>query len=281
MLRQDRILELMAAFQAAAVEEEGVEFWLARDLALLLGYEQYQNFKRPLDRARIACENAGVTVADHFLEVVREVPLGSGARREVPDVMLTRYAAYLVAQNASSEKEEVAFAQTYFAAMTRQAEQLQQLLLERERWQVRQELSEVEKRLSEVIYERSASESSFARIRSRGDFRLFGGLSTQQMKDRIGVPEKRPLADFLPTVTIRAKSLAGEMTFHNSQAKDLQGEDSLAKEHEENNAAVREMLISRGIQPELLPAEEDIQKARRRIESTERKLGSKKKGKPK
>jgi len=281
VLQEERISELMQAFESAAVVVEGLEFWFARDLAQMLGYGRPSSFNNSLGKAMAACEQAGLEIEDHFLPVTRLVPVGSGAEREVEDFMLTRYAAYLAAQNADPEKEEVAFAQTYFAVRTRQAELIEQGLMERERLRARQDLVDMEKQLSAVIFERVQDEKSFAIIRSRGDQKLFGGLTTKEMKLRLGIRMDRALADFLPTITIRAKQLASEITIHNTTAHDLMGEEPIALEHEENNLAVREMLIKRGIKPELLPPAEDIEKARRRIAAEEKQLRSTNKSKNK
>ncbi len=251
-----------------------VEFWYARELMPLLGYERWENFDKAISRAMDSCETSGMEVPDHFREVTKMVPLGSGAQRSVKDYMLTRYACYLLAQNGDPKKEEIAFAQSYFAVQTRKQELIEERIAFIERTEARGRLRESEKRLSQNIYERGVDDAGFGRIRSKGDQALFGGHTTMEMKARLGMKGNRPLADFLPTLTIAAKNLAAEMTNYNVEEKDLQGEGAITGEHVQNNLSVREMLGQRGIKPEELPPSEDIKKLERRVKSQEKKLAS-------
>lgn len=248
-----------------------VEFWYARDLQRVLGYDRWENFKNAIDKAVISCESTGINVSDHFRDVTKMVPIGSGAERPVDDIMLTRYACYLIAQNGDTRKEQIAFAQSYFAIQTRKQEIIEERILLQERLQARQKLRESETELSRNIYERGVDEQGFGRIRSKGDAALFG-KTTQAMKGQLAVPENRPLADFLPTVTIAAKNLATEITNHNVRQHDMQGESPITNEHVQNNRSVRNMLVDRGIKPEELPAEEDLRKLERRVKSQEKRL---------
>ena len=254
------------------VPGENIEFWYARDLQEPLGYARWENFMTAIRRAMEACESTGYSVDDHFRGVTKMVPLGSGAERPVDDFMLTRYACYLVAMNGDPRKAAIAFAQSYFATQTRKQELIEERMHLQARLDARDRLRESEKTLSQNIYERGVDDAGFGRIRSRGDTALFGGNSTQKMKDRLGVAPARPLADFLPTLTIAAKNLATEMTNHNVQQANLHGETRITDEHVQNNLSVRGMLGQRGIQPEHLPAEEDIKKLERRVKSDEKKL---------
>lgn len=272
-MKKEVIVRLHASFEELVhKDEDGGEYWLARDLQELLGYAKWENFAKVIDKAGTACKASGYDSEDHFLDVRKMVELGSGATRAVDDIALTRYACYLIAQNGDPSKEAIAFAQTYFAVQTRKQELIEQRLAEMERISARKKLTLSEKELSGVIYERVGDQMSFARIRSKGDTALFGGHTTQDMKTRLGVPDSRPLADFLPTITIKAKDFANEITNFNIKRDGLNNEPNIAGEHVKNNRDVRDLLLKRGIQPESLPAAEDLKKVERRVQSEAKKL---------
>lgn len=273
---KEKLIELKNKFDSIVntEEKENVEFWYARDLQIQLGYKRWENFVETIKKAIKSCENAGITVEDHFREVTKMVQIGSGAKRNLQDYMLTRYACYLIAQNGDSKKEEIAFAQTYFAVQTRKQEIIEERIKAINRIEAREKLRESEKQLSKNIYERGVDDLGFARIRSKGDTALFGGLNTMQMKAKYGVKENRPLADFLPTLTIAAKNLATEMTNYNVTEKDMYGETSITEEHVDNNLSVRKMLNKRGIKPENLKPAEDLKKLERKIKAESKKIAN-------
>ena len=262
---------LTTAFEGHAQHTEGgIEYWLARDIQHLLGYDEWRNFTAVITKAKTACEVSGHSVRDHFVDVNKTIQMPKSAQKEIPDIMLTRYACYLVAQNGDPRKQEIAFAQTYFAIQTRRAELIEQRLLEAERVSARQKLSATEKELSEVIFEQTGGNENFALIRSKGDQALFG-KSTQSMKAQWKVPDNRPLADFAPTIILKAKDFATEITIFNARQHGMQSESAISSEHITNNEAVRKTLLERGIRPESLPPAEDVKKVERRLASEEKK----------
>lgn len=264
------IISLTNNFESYAHKtDDGVEFWLARDLQLLLGYNKWDNFKNVIAKAKIACETSGQVVADHFPDVGKTIEMPKNATKEIEDIMLTRYACYLIAQNGDPRKEEIAFAQTYFAVQTRKAEIIEQKILEYERVQARHKLAETEKELSQVIYEQTGGNENFALIRSKGDQALFN-KTTQQMKDKWGIKNK-PLADHMPTILLKAKDFATEITIYNAKDKNMATEGQISDEHITNNKTVRNTLISRGIVPENIPPAEDIKKVERKLQSEAKK----------
>lgn len=271
-MKIELIKELFEKFETACNIINDIECWTARDLQVIYKYSEWRNFQKVVEKAKQACINAGEQLEDHFVDFNKTIKMPKNAQKEIEDVALTRYACYLVAQNGDSSKPEIAFAQTYFAVQTRKQEIIEKRLLETERVIAREKLSKTEKKLSGIIYERGVDDKGFAIIRSKGDESLFGGYNTSEMKTKLGVPAKRPLADFLPTLTIKAKDFATELTSHNVIEKDLQGEKHIGDEHIDNSAAVRKILVQRGVKPENLPAETDVRKLKRRIEGEEKKV---------
>ncbi len=270
-MKKEVIQSLTNNFESYANKtNEGVEFWLARDLQQLLGYDKWVNFLGVISKAKIACETSGHLVADHFADAGKMVRLGSGSEREIEDIMLTRFACYLIAQNGDPRKEEIAFAQNYFALQTRKFEVIEKRIQDSERLLARHKLTETEKKLSGVIFQQTGSDKNFGLIRSKGDKALFG-YTTQEMKKRLGVPDSRALADFQPTILLKAKDFATEITIFNTKEKSLRSELAISEEHITNNRSVRKTLLSRGIVPEKLPVEEDIKKIERKLKSDEAK----------
>lgn len=266
------IAKYQKKFEQYAHKENDTEYWLARELQELLGYSKWENFAKVIEKAVVACTNSGQEADNHFLGVKKNVEMPKGGTKTINDIMLTRYACYLTAQNGDSKKEQIAFAMSYFALQTRKQELLEKRINEVERVRARKKLIETEKELSGVLYERGVDNRGFGRIRSKGDKALFGGNDTTNMKYRLSVPKNRPLADFLPTITIKAKDFANELTNFNVQKEDMKGEQNITTEHLKNNQGVRDLLLKRGIKPEELEEEEDIKKVERRLKSDDKKL---------
>ena len=271
-MRSGIVTRLHKNFEDYVHVQDGVEFWFARDLQNLLGYSEWRNFLKVIEKARESCKISNHAISDHFVDVNKMVDIGSGTQREIEDIMLTRYACYLIAQNGDPRKEEIAFAQSYFAVQTRKQEIIEDHIRLSLRLKARKQLKDSEAELSRNIYERGVDESGFARIRSKGYMALFGGHTTHAMKERLKIPENRPLADFLPAVTITAKNLATEITNYTVANEDLHGEDPITDEHVRNNQDVRDLLVKRGIRPETLPSEEDLKKLERRVREQEKHL---------
>jgi len=266
-MKKEMVGQLNKTFEGSAYTQNDVEYWMARDLQKLMDYADWRNFLQVVQKAKTACLNSKQKVVDHFVDVNKMVQLGSGSKRDIDDIMLTRYACYLIAQNGDPRKEKIAFAQSYFAIQTRKQEILEKRIALAERLRAREKLADTESELSGIVYERGVDGKGFARLRSQGDHALFGGHTTLQMKQKLGMPPNRPLADFLPTITIKAKDLAAEITSFNTKKNNLRGEQTITGEHVKNNKDVRDLLGKSGIKPEALPSEEDIKKLERRLKS--------------
>ncbi len=275
-MKKVTIARLNKSFEDSAYEQDGIEYWLARELQILLGYTSWRNFINAVTKAKESCKASKEEILDHFVDVDKMVKIGSGAERKQDDIMLTRYACYLIAQNGDPKKEQIAFAQSYFAIQTRKQEILEERILLNERIHAREKLAATETELSKSIYERGVDSKGFANIRSKGDWALFGGNSTNSMKKKLKIPENRPLADFLPTITITAKQLAAEITNFNIKQNDIRGESPISDEHIKNNKDVRGLLNKSGIKPENLPADEDIKKLERRVKTAVKGIEKKK-----
>jgi DNA-damage-inducible protein D len=274
-MEKTTIINLNKRFEEYAYQQDGIEYWLARELQELLGYADWRNFLNAITKAKESCKTTNEAVSDHFVDINKTIPMPKGASKIVEDFMLTRYACYLIAQNGDPKKEQVAFAQSYFAIQTRKQELLEEHIQLMERLQAREKLAATETELSKNIFERGVDNKGFANIRSRGDWALFGGNTTSEMKRKLGIKENRPLADFLPTITITAKQLATEITNFNVKKNDFRGEGNIAHEHVKNNQDIRKLLGKSGIKPEELPAEEDIKKLERRVKTMDKEIAKK------
>ena len=274
-MEKSSIIKLNKLFEEYVYEKDGIEYWLARELQELLEYSQWRNFVNVIDKAKISCKNSENEISDHFADVSKTIAMPKGATKEIEDIMLTRYACYLIAQNGDPKKEKIAFAQSYFAIQTRKQELLEERIQLMERLQAREKLAATETELSKNIFERGVDNSGFARIRSKGDWALFGGSNTNVMKQKLGIKENRPLADFLPTITITAKQLATEITNFNVRKEDIKGEIKITDEHVKNNTDIRNLLGKSGIKPEELPIEEDIKKLERKVKSIDKTISKK------
>lgn len=272
-MKTEVIQDLLVKFEHACYDYNGVECWRARELQVVFNYTDWRNFVKIIEKAKVSCENAGEKVEDHFVGFNKMIELAKGAKRQIDDMALTRYACYLIAQNGDANKPEISFAQTYFAVQTRRQEIIEKRLLDVLRVTAREKLSQSEKKLSGIIYERGVDDRGFSIIRSEGDRALFGGFNTKMMKKKLLVPDNRPLADFLPTLTIKAKDFATELTSHNVVDKNLYGMNEIENEHIDNNKSVRKILEERGVKPELLPPDEDVKKIQRKLEVDVRNIG--------
>jgi len=271
-MQKEIIVRLSNSFEKTVHVEQDIEYWMARDLQQLFEYSSWENFLNVIEKAKVACSGSNMLIQSHFRNVMKMVNLGSGTKREIPDIMLSRYGCYLIAQNGDSRKESIAFAQSYFALQTRKQELLEQHIAMIERLEARHKLTQTEKELSSVLYQHGVDDQGFARIRSKGDEALFGGSTTIEMKRKLGLPESRSLADFLPIITIKAKDFAGEITSFNVKKENLQGENRISQEHIKNNLGVRRVLMESNIYPEELPGEEDIKKLEKQIKKEGEKL---------
>jgi DNA-damage-inducible protein D len=271
-MKSEQINDLLQQFESACYDYNGTECWSARELQKVFNYTEWRNFVNAIDKAKITCETSGNAISDHFVDFNKTIPMPKGAEKIIDDLALTRYACYLIAQNGDSSKNEIAFAQTYFAVQTRKHEIIEQRLLDIARVTAREKLSKSEKKLSGIIYERGVDDRGFAFIRSQGDKALFGGFTTQDMKRKLKIPDTKPLADFLPTLTIKAKDFATELTSHNVVEKNIKGEKPITQEHIDNNLAVRKMLKERGVRPENLPPADDVKKIQRKLDAEDKKV---------
>ncbi|MFK7780039.1 MAG: DNA damage-inducible protein D [Candidatus Gracilibacteria bacterium] len=263
---KNNIQNLISSFEKIKQIDDNFEFWSARDLQKLLGYSKWENFSNTIEKAKISCKEAGNKINKQFPEVRKPIISGKGGTQYVTDYNLSRYACYLIAQNGDPKKQEIAFAQAYFAVQTRKQEIIEQKLIDLDRLRARKKLTTTEKEFQELAFERGVNGSGIGRIRSKGDTILFGGKTTQDMKNKLGV-KSGPLADVLPTITLKAKDLATEVINHNMKHKSLYGENQITDEHLQNNTGVRKYLNDSGIKPEELPGEEDLKKIERKIKS--------------
>lgn len=248
--------------QIKKINEYGQEYWSARDLMVILGYAKWINFKTPINKAMEACENSGQSIIDHFADIGNMVDIGSNAKRTIEDYQLSRYACYLVVQNADPEKEMVALGQTYFAFQTRKQEIFEQATEDEKRIMLRQELQKHNSYLAGAAQDAGVETSlDFAIFQNHGYMGLYGGLDAKDIHKHKGLKKSQNILDHMGSTELAANLFRATQTEEKLRRENIQGKDKANRTHYEVGKKVRKTIEEiGGTMPENLPAEDSIKK---------------------
>lgn len=259
------------------IDENGVEYWLARELQPVLEYSQWRRFSETVERAKEACKNSEQNIQDHFADVGKMVSLGSGSERKIDDIKLSRYACYLIVMNGDPRKEVIALGQTYFAVKTRQqelSENYNELSEEQKRLAIRKEMKEHNKSLAEAAQMAGIEKQrDYAVFQNKGYQGLYGGLGAKQIHERKGLKKSEQILDFMGSTELAANLFRATQTDEKLRRENIQGKEEAGKTHYEVGKKVRQTIAELGgTMPEDLPTPK---KSIKKIENEQKKLEKK------